>query len=83
MLAMTLFPRVAKKAQEELDQVVGSERMPCFDDEKELPYIKAMIKETLRWRAVNKFGMTHATSEDDWYEGQFIPKGTIAVLNWW
>ncbi|TVY25635.1 Cytochrome P450 monooxygenase [Lachnellula hyalina] len=83
MLAMTLFPETAKKAQEELDRVIGSERMPDFEDEKQLPYIRSMIKETLRWRAVNKFGMTHATSEDDWYEGHFIPKGTVAVLNWW
>ncbi|TVY92823.1 Cytochrome P450 monooxygenase [Lachnellula willkommii] len=66
MLAMTLFPETAKRAQEEIDRVIGSERMPGFDDEKQLPYVRAMIKETLRWRAVNKFGMTHATSEDDW-----------------
>jgi hypothetical protein len=83
MLAMTLFPEVVKKAQAELDQVVGSDRLPTFEDEKELPFIRATVKEMLRWRAVNKFGMMHATSEDDWYEGYFIPKGTVAVLNWW
>lgn len=83
LLAMTLFPEVVTKSQEEIDKVIGSERMPGFEDEKYLPYIRALIKETLRWRAVNKFGMTHATSEDDWYEGHFIPKGTVAVLNWW
>lgn len=83
MLAMTLFPEVARKAQEEIDRVIGSQRMPGFDDEMDLPYTRALIKEVLRWRAVNKFGMTHATSEDDWYEGYFIPKGTVAVLNWW
>ncbi|KAF1344982.1 cytochrome P450 [Delphinella strobiligena] len=83
MLAMTLFPEVARKAQEEIDRVIGPQRMPGFDDEMDLPYTRALIKEVLRWRAVNKFGMTHATSEDDWYEGYFIPKGTVAVLNWW
>lgn len=83
VLAMTLFPVAARKAQEELDRVIGSQRMPGFEDEQQLPYIRALIKEVLRWRAVNKFGMTHATSEDDWYEGYFIPKGTVAVLNWW
>ena len=83
MLAITLFPDVSRKAQEELDRVIGSERMPGFEDEQQLPYIRALIKEILRWRAVNKFGMPHATSEDDWYEGYFIPKGTVAMLNWW
>ncbi|KAL3426703.1 cytochrome P450 oxidoreductase [Phlyctema vagabunda] len=83
ILALLLFPETAVKAQEEIDKVVGSKRLPTFEDEKNLPYVRAMVKEVLRWRAVNKFGMMHATSEDDWYEGYFIPKGTVAVLNWW
>ena len=80
---MTLFPEAQKKAQEELDRVVGADRLPDWEDEKDLPYVRSLIKEILRWRPVNKFGMTHATSEDDWYEGHFIPKGSVAVLNWW
>jgi cytochrome P450 len=83
MLAMVLFPETAKKAQEEIDRVIGSERLPQFSDQENLPYIRAMIKEVLRWRPVNKFGMQHATSEDDWYEGHFIPRGSTAILNWW
>ncbi|KAF2641574.1 cytochrome P450 [Massarina eburnea CBS 473.64] len=83
MLCMTIFQDVQKKAQEELDRVVGANRMPEWEDEKDLPYVRSLIKEVLRWRPVNKFGMTHATSEDDWYEGHFIPKGSVAVLNWW
>ncbi|THW34274.1 cytochrome P450 [Aureobasidium pullulans] len=83
MLAMALNPDAAKKAQEEIDRVIGSARMPGFEDEMQLPYVRALIKEILRWRPVNKFGMMHASSEDDWYEGHFIPKGTVVVLNWW
>lgn len=80
VLAMTLFPETARKAQEEIDRVVGGSRLPTWDDEKKLPYVRAMIKELFRWRSVNQFGMFHATSEDDWYEGYFIPRGTIVVL---
>jgi cytochrome P450 len=83
MLVMTLNPDVVNKAHEELDEVVGSDRLPTWEDEPNLPYIRAIIKEILRWRPVNKFGMTHATSEDDWYNGYFIPKGSVVVLNWW
>ncbi|KAF9731755.1 cytochrome P450 oxidoreductase [Paraphaeosphaeria minitans] len=83
MLCMTLFQDAQKKAQDELDGVVGSGRLPGWDDEKDLPYVRSLIKEVLRWRPVNKFGMTHATSEDDWYDGYFVPKGSVAVLNWW
>ncbi|ETS80084.1 hypothetical protein PFICI_07613 [Pestalotiopsis fici W106-1] len=82
-LAMTLYPEVMKKGQEELDRVVGPERLPQWDDENNLPYIRAMIKETLRWRPVNKFGMYHASTQDDWYNGHFIPKDSVVVLNWW
>ncbi|CAG8909736.1 unnamed protein product [Penicillium egyptiacum] len=83
LLAMTLNPEVVKKAQEELDRVVGSDRLPTWEDEQNLPYTRAMIKETLRWRPVNKFGMMHATNDDDWYDGYFIPKGSVVILNWW
>ncbi|KAI1030210.1 hypothetical protein LB504_010359 [Fusarium proliferatum] len=82
-LAMVLHPEIMKKGQEELDRVVGSHRLPQWEDEKDLPYIRAMIKETLRWRPVNKFGMYHALTEDDWYDGYFIPKDSVVVLNWW
>ncbi|KAK3326937.1 cytochrome P450 [Cercophora scortea] len=83
MLAMTLYPEELKKAQEEVDRVVGAGRLPEWDDEKDLPFIRAMIKETLRWRPVNKYGMYHSSTEDDWYEGHFIPKDSVVVLNWW
>ncbi|KAF2737914.1 cytochrome P450 [Polyplosphaeria fusca] len=83
VLCMALFPDAQKNAQEELDRVVGGNRLPDWDDEKDLPYVRSLIKEVLRWRPVNKFGMTHATSDDDWYDGYFIPKGSVAVLNWW
>lgn len=83
MLAMVCHPEALGKAQAEIDRVVGPHRLPGFEDEAHLPYVRALVKEVLRWRPVNKFGMFHATSEDDWYEGYFIPKGTVAVLNWW
>ncbi|KNG47597.1 hydrolase protein [Stemphylium lycopersici] len=65
-LCMVLFPEVQRRAQQELDAVVGGDRLPVWDDEARLPYVRSVIKEVLRWRPVNKFGMPHATSEDDW-----------------
>jgi len=83
ILAMALFPEAQKKAQKEIDQVIGMDRFPCWEDEANLPFVRAMIKETLRWRPVNKFGMYHASTEDDWYGEYFIPKNSVVVLNWW
>ena len=83
MLSMVLFPEAQHKAQQELDRVVGTNRLPTWEDEEHLPYVRGLIKEVLRWRPVNKLGMAHAASEDDWYEGYFVPKGAVVVLNWW
>jgi hypothetical protein len=49
---MTLFPDAQKKAQAELDAVVGSDRLPSFADQDSLPYVGALVKEALRWHAV-------------------------------
>lgn len=45
---MVLNPQVMKKVQEEIDAVVGPQRMPSFEDFDSLPYVRATIKETLR-----------------------------------
>lgn len=83
LLCMVLHPEAVKHAQEEIDMVIGPSRLPTWEDEKNLPYVRALVKEVLRWRPVNKFGMPHATKEDDWYEGYFIPRGSMVMLNWW
>lgn len=48
MLAMVRYPEVYRKLQEEIDQVVGRERLPDFDDRQALPYTECVIKETYR-----------------------------------
>lgn len=58
-LAMTLYPEVQRKAQEEIDRVVGSDRLPAFADRKNLPYINALLAEVLRWIPIGPLGMTH------------------------
>ncbi|PPQ68795.1 hypothetical protein CVT26_001710 [Gymnopilus dilepis] len=81
--AMLLYPEVMRKAQFEIDEVVGRERPPSFDDQKNLPYIEAMIKEVLRWRTPAPMSVPHRVSEDDWYEGYLIPKGATVITNVW
>ncbi|KAK3303882.1 putative cytochrome P450 [Chaetomium strumarium] len=83
VMAMVLYPRVARKAQEDIDRVVGPERMPTFDDLPKLPYIDAVVKEVLRWRPVIPGGIPHAVTRDDEYAGYRIPKGTVLIPNLW
>lgn len=53
---MALYPEVQKAAQEELDRVVGQNRLPSFKDRQDLPYINALVKETLRWNPAVPLG---------------------------
>jgi len=55
-LAMALYPEVQKRAQAELDRVVGPKGLPEFSDRDDLPYINALVKETMRWHLVTPLG---------------------------
>ncbi|KAL4073223.1 cytochrome P450 [Scleroderma yunnanense] len=81
-LAMTLFPRVQKKAQAELDAVVGTKRLPTFADRQSLPYVEALFTELLRWQTPGPLTM-RCTRSDDVYEGSFIPAGSYVFVNIW
>jgi len=48
ILAMLLNPDCQRKAQEEIDAVVGTERLPNFNDRDSLPYLECILKETHR-----------------------------------
>lgn len=77
MLACCAFPETLTRAWEELDRVVGSGRSPSWEDEEELPYIKAFMKEVLRWRSVAIIGgQPHSPTEDDHWNGYLIPKNS-------
>lgn len=83
-LAMILFPKVQRKAQEEIDRVVGTDRLPGFEDRERLPYINALVKEAIRWWSVTPLGFTHTVGEDMEYNGYFIPKGAYLLpAIWW
>ena len=47
-LSMALYPDVQRKAQEEIDQVVGKDTLPSFSDMGNLPYVRAICAEAMR-----------------------------------
>jgi cytochrome P450 len=59
IMAMIAFPDVLRKAHEELDRVIGHEKFPTWDDEPQLPYIRAIIKEQQRWRSITPMGQLY------------------------
>lgn len=77
---ITDYPEVQKKARGELDKVVGATRLPTFEDRDSLPYIQALLLECARWFPVVPLSLPHVLTTDDYYEGYFIPEGTIVWL---
>ncbi|KIJ58388.1 hypothetical protein HYDPIDRAFT_34241 [Hydnomerulius pinastri MD-312] len=82
-LAMVKHPQVWKRAQTEIDAVIGMDKLPEFDDRPSLPYVEAIIRETMRWQPVLPMGVPHATTTSDIFKGLYIPKGATVIANVW
>jgi cytochrome P450 len=67
----------------ELDDVIGDDRLPVFEDRAQLPYVSALCEEVQRWRPVMPLAVPHTASQDDVYGEFFIPKGSLVVGNGW
>ncbi|KAM5343546.1 hypothetical protein ACJ41O_012083 [Fusarium nematophilum] len=78
---ITSGSRWVHKAQQLLDEVVGGERMPTFEDRPKLAYVDAIASETLRWRSVVVGGVPHFTKTEDTYMGYHIPANSIVLGN--
>jgi len=82
-LAMLHYPDVYRKAQEEIDRVIGNERLPDLTDRHSLPYLEALVMELYRWNPPVTVGIPHASTENDQYLGYHIPKGAFVMANLW
>ncbi|KDQ53894.1 hypothetical protein JAAARDRAFT_197004 [Jaapia argillacea MUCL 33604] len=82
-LALVTHPDVQKRAQTELDTVIGNSRLPEFSDREDLPYVEALMKETLRWLPVAPLGAPHISSKEDVFRGYLIPEGSIIIPSVW
>ncbi|CAE6495813.1 unnamed protein product [Rhizoctonia solani] len=83
VIAMMLYPEVQRKAQDEIDEVTGTSRLPELEDQSQLPFTNRLIQEVLRWCPIVPIGVPHASTNDDVYQGFRIPKGTMVIGNIW
>lgn len=74
---------VLKKAQEELDNVVGKQRQVKESDLNYLIYLQAIVKETFRLYPAGQLGGVREFSDDCTVGGYHVPKGTRLVVNLW
>ncbi|KAF7365160.1 O-methylsterigmatocystin oxidoreductase [Mycena venus] len=82
-LAMAVHPDIQKKAQSEIDAIIGPHRLPQFEDRPSLPFVEALYREVMRWKPVLPLGVAHAATADDIYRGCLIPKGATVISNIW
>ncbi|KAJ3485041.1 hypothetical protein NLI96_g5232 [Meripilus lineatus] len=81
--AMMVYPKVQQRAQEEIDRIVGHERLPLLEDRENLPYVDALVKEVFRFHSVTPLAIPHRLIQDDEFQGYHLPKDTLVIANIW
>lgn len=80
---MAIHPEIQQRAQTEIDEAVGTQQLPGINDRQNLPYVEALIKETLRWHPVAPTGIPHLMTANGTCAGCDIPKGANVIANLW
>ncbi|KAJ3723914.1 cytochrome P450 [Lentinula raphanica] len=83
IICMLMNPEIQSKAHEQLQKVLGPGDLPTFSDEPSLPYITAIALEAVRLHPVTPLGFPHTLSQDEIYDGYFLPKDSIIMPNVW
>ncbi|KAF5345377.1 hypothetical protein D9757_013390 [Collybiopsis confluens] len=83
LMAAVLYPEIQRKAQAEVDAIVGKDRLPSFGDRESLPYVEAVVKELYRWLPIVPLAVPHRAMEDNIFRGYLIPKDSLVFVNVW
>ncbi|KAG8235108.1 hypothetical protein J437_LFUL015535 [Ladona fulva] len=79
-LYLIVHPEVQRKARAEIEAVVGRDRLPALSDRSKMPYIEAIVLESLRLFVGRSFGLAHRSLRDTTLQGYHIPKDTMLVV---
>ncbi|XP_043490916.1 methyl farnesoate epoxidase-like [Polistes fuscatus] len=80
-LYLILFPDVQRKAQEEIDRVIGYKRLPTLADRSRMTYVNAIVLESLRMFAGRSLNVPHRALKNTYIMGHRIPKDTMIIVN--
>ncbi|XP_056107551.1 cytochrome P450 1B1-like [Rhinichthys klamathensis goyatoka] len=83
VLLLVKHPSIQSKLQEQIDKVVGRDRLPSIEDRSNLAYLDAFIYETMRFTSFVPVTIPHSTTSDVSIEGLHIPKDTVVFINQW
>ncbi|KAE8601409.1 hypothetical protein XENTR_v10013663 [Xenopus tropicalis] len=77
------YPEIQTKLQDEMDRVIGKDRLPCIEDQPKLPYLMAFLYEFMRFSSFVPITIPHATTKNTTIMGYQIPKDTVVFVNQW
>ncbi|CRL00375.1 CLUMA_CG013643, isoform A [Clunio marinus] len=72
-------PQIQQKCREEIDRIIGRNRLPSLDDRIKMPYCEAVVLESLRFFMKNTFGIPHRALRDTKLCSYHIPKDTMVL----
>lgn len=81
MLYLTKYPELQSRVRDEVDVVIGPQRLPTFEDRPRLRFLEHFVNEVMRSMPLNPLVIPHRSIRDDIYEGMFIPAGTVVFAN--
>jgi cytochrome P450 len=76
-------PKILAKAMEELNHIIGPERLATESDLPRLPYLEALLKETMRVHPPAPMLAPHVAREDTSVDGYDVLAGTVVFINVW
>ncbi|XP_049527104.1 cytochrome P450 2C31-like [Dermacentor silvarum] len=83
LLNFAAKPDIQSRVQREIDEVVGADRRPRWEDRRRMPYTLACCWEIHRWKPAPPLGVPREANEDIVINDFFIPKGTVVLFNMW
>ncbi|XP_035389009.1 cytochrome P450 1B1-like [Electrophorus electricus] len=83
LLLLVKYPAIQAELQEQIDKVVGCDRLPSVEDKANLAHLDAFIYETMRYTSFVPVTIPHSTTQEVTIDGFLIPKDTVVFINQW
>ncbi|KAI0078962.1 cytochrome P450 [Panus rudis PR-1116 ss-1] len=83
IMAAAVHPDEWAKVQAQIDEVVGRQRLPSFEDQSALTRVTAFVHEAHRWRTITPGAFAHRATKDIFWRDYVIPEGAIVIGNHW